>query len=485
MNVFLLSLGVILLIGDVVTTQTTKPHIVFIIADDLGWNDIGFHNPEIKSPNIDKLATEGLILNSSYVQPLCSPSRSAIMTGYYPFKMGLQHLVILPYQPVCVPLNITLLPEALRDLGYATHMVGKWHLGFCSWNCTPTYRGFDSFFGYYNADEDYYTHTVDDYLDLRDNKTPARNLNGTYSTNYFASLATDIINRHNKSQPLFLYLPFQAVHEPIEVPKRYEDLYPNIQNEGRRKFSGMVSALDEAVGNVTSALKQNGMLDDTLIFFTADNGGWIPYYGNNYPLRGGKFTIYEGGTRTVAFINGKRLQNSGTVYEGLMHAIDWMPTIVAAAGGIPDNSRDGMNLWSDLNNGSLSGRKEFVYNLDSHFPPLEGHAALRMGDYKMVEGYPGEFPDWYKPQQLPEDSPIKQDKFEKKPYPWYQYQLFNIKDDPTEHNDLSTKLPDILAKMKARLNEYKKQMVPPNFPILPDPKSDPALYNNTWSPGWC
>ncbi|XP_041378172.1 flavin-containing monooxygenase 5-like isoform X2 [Gigantopelta aegis] len=298
-----------------------------------GWNDIGFHNPEIKSPNIDKLATEGVILNSSYVQPLCSPSRSAIMTGYYPFKMGLQHWVIFPYQPVCVPLNITLLPEKLKELGYSTHMIGKWHLGFCSWKCTPTYRGFDSFFGYYNADEDYYSHTVDNYLDFHENKIPAWNYNGTYSTNLFASVATDIINRHNKSRPLFLYLPFQAVHEPIEVPKRYEDMYPNIQNEGRRKFSGMVSALDEAVGNVTSALKQNGMLDDTLIFFTADNGGWIPYYGNNYPLRGGKLTVYEGGTRAVAFINGRGLKKPGTVYDGMMHAIDWMPTIIAAAGG--------------------------------------------------------------------------------------------------------------------------------------------------------
>ncbi|XP_050416113.1 arylsulfatase B [Patella vulgata] len=467
-----------------------KPHIVFIVADDLGWNDVGYHNPSMITPNIDKLAREGVILNQSYVQPLCSPSRSSFMSGYYPFRTGLQHLVILAFQPVCLPLNITILPQELKNLGYATHMVGKWHLGFCKWECTPTYRGFDSYFGYYNAREFYYNHTLNmffpgDYLDYRDGKAVVKDQDGVYSTYAFAKRAESIISDHNASEPLFLYLPFQAVHEPIEVPVQYEQMYPNIQNEGRRKFCGMVSALDEAIGNVTLALKDKGIYNDTIILFTSDNGGWVPHHGNNYPLRGGKFTIYEGGTRGAAFIHGAGLQNTGRTYDGLIHAIDWLPTLVGAAGG-GINGRDGQNLWPSISTGRGEERSEFVYNLDDSLIAEEGHAAIRMGDYKLVEGYPGLYPGWYKPEtELPPLTQEQSAAMASENYNAYTYQLFNIKDDPTEHNDVSQKYPDIVEKLKARLDDYRKESVKPNYPFLPDTKSDPTNFNNVWSPGWC
>ncbi|XP_071094083.1 arylsulfatase B-like isoform X1 [Haliotis cracherodii] len=476
----LCTVWVIINLCDEVSAAGRLRHIVFIVADDLGWNDIGFHNPDMITPNIDKLATEGLILNHSYVQPLCSPSRSAFMSGYYPFKTGLQHLVILNYQPVCLPQNITILPQKLKELGYATHIVGKWHNGFCSWNCTPTYRGFDSFFGYYNAQEDYYTHVTGGFLDYRNNTSPEKTDNGTYSTFRFTDVATDIIQRHNKSRPLFLYLPFQAVHAPIEVPEKYEAMYPNIQTEDRRKFCGMVSALDEAVGNITKTLTDSGLMEDTLILFTADNGGWITEHGNNYPLRGGKFTVYEGGTRAVGFIHGSGLQKTGTVFDGMIHAVDWLPTLTAAAGGTPVSDRDGINLWPSLSTASPSPRTEVVYNYDSHVLPTEGHAAIRVGDYKLIDGYPGLYPDWYKPEQVTSELNITHIS------DWAnKYQLFNLKDDPTEHNDLSSSHPDIVKQLAARLAWYEKQAVPANFPALPDPKSNPELYGNVWSPGWC
>ncbi|XP_067685529.1 arylsulfatase B-like [Haliotis asinina] len=471
---------VVVSLCDGVAAAGSPRHIVFIVADDLGWNDVGLHNPDMITPNIDRLAREGVILNQSYVQPLCSPSRSAFMSGYYPFKTGLQHMVILNYQPVCLPLNITILPQKLKELGYATHIVGKWHNGFCSWNCTPTYRGFDSFFGYYNAQEDYYTHTTAGFLDYRNNTSPERTENGTYSTFRFTDVAIDIIQRHDKNQPLFLYLPFQAVHAPIEVPPQYEALYPNVKTEDRRKFCGMVSALDEAVGNITKTLTDSGLMDDTLILFTADNGGWITEHGNNYPLRGGKFTVYEGGTRAVAFLHGSGLENNGTVFDGLIHAVDWLPTLTAAAGGTPESDRDGFNLWPSLSTGSPSPRTEVVYNYDSHTLPTEGHAAIRVGDYKLIDGYPGLYTGWYKPEQVTSDLNLTNIK------DWAtKYQLFNLKDDPTEHNDLSTSHPDIVKQLAARLAWYEKQAVPPNYPLLPDPKSNPQLYGNVWSPGWC
>ncbi|XP_046355962.1 arylsulfatase B-like [Haliotis rufescens] len=471
---------VIINLCDDVSAAGRPRHIVFIVADDLGWNDIGFHNPDIITPNIDKLAREGLLLNHHYVQPLCSPSRAAFMSGYYPFKTGLQHEVILNNQPVCLPLNITTLPQKLKELGYATHMVGKWHNGFCSWNCTPTYRGFDSFFGYYNALEDYYTHVTGGFLDYRNNTSPVTTDNGTYSTLRFTDVATDIIERHNQSQPLFLYLAYQAVHEPIEVPAKYEAMYPNIKTENRRKFSGMVSALDEAVGNVTETLKQRGLMDDTLILFTADNGGAVDAYGNNYPLRGGKFTLYEGGTRAVGFMYGSGLQKTGTVFDGMIHAVDWLPTLTAAAGGTPVSDRDGINLWPSLSTASPSPRTEVVYNYDSHPQPMQGHAAIRVGDYKLIDGYPGLYPGWYKPEQVTSSLNTRFSRDSAN-----QYQLFNLKDDPNERNDLSNSRPDMVKKLAARLAWYEKQAVPPNFPETPNDLSNPALYGNVWSPGWC
>ncbi|XP_046571435.1 arylsulfatase B-like [Haliotis rubra] len=138
-----------------------KPNIVLILADDLGWNDIGYHNPDMKTPNIDRLATQGIKLNQSYTQSICTPTRSALMTGRYPFKTGMQHGVLFSTDNACLPTQHRLMSEDLRQHGYSTHLVGKWHLGFCKWACTPTYRGFDSFFGYYSGALDYYSKTCE------------------------------------------------------------------------------------------------------------------------------------------------------------------------------------------------------------------------------------------------------------------------------------------------------------------------------------
>lgn len=482
------------------------PHIVFIVVDDLGWNDIGFHNPDIISPNVDQMAKEGVILDQAYVQPLCSPSRTAFMTGYYPYRVGLQHLVIVPQQPVCAPRNVTFLPLEMKKLGYATHMVGKWHLGFCNWTCTPTYRGFDSFLGYYNAQEDYYARTFEYYYDFRDNKTLSVKQKGTYSTYVFQERVRQIIGAHDPQSPLFLYLPLQSVHEPLEVPEHYYNMYPNIDNEERRIFSGMVTAMDDVIGNLTWFLKSKGMYDDTLFVFTADNGGWIQFGGNNYPLRGGKFTIWEGGTRVVSFLHGAGLKTKGTRFDGLIHAVDWMPTLIAAAGGnIDDPDIDGMNLWPSLSSGSPSPRTEFIYNLDDMFPPVQGHAGIRQGDYKLLIGLPGLYSGWYFPNRTYVEEVRAGQKLlavlEDLPKPGASAEsllaevlelrgwddephLFNLKDDPTEHNNLADQMPQLVAKLKERMADYKKKYVPPNYPNH-DPNSNPQNYGGAWTPGWC
>ncbi|XP_060588766.1 arylsulfatase I-like [Ruditapes philippinarum] len=478
--------------------QKQPRHIVFIVADDLGWNDVGFHNPDMKTPNIDKLARQGVILNISYVQSVCTPSRHSFMTGVYPFKAGLQH-VITAEQPVCSPLSMQFFPEKLQKLGYSTHMIGKWHLGFCNLECTPTRRGFDSFLGYYNGKEDYYNKTTLNGIDFNDGikAIPADN---RYSAYVYAERAKHIISNHNETKPLFLYLPFQSVHEPIEVPKRFEDMYKHIVNDDRRKFSGMVSAMDEAIGNVTQALTDNGLIEDTLFIFTSDNGGWTDHGGNNYPLRGGKITIFEGGTRAAAFVSGSGIKKKGSTYEGIIHAVDWHPTILSAAGSSDDNideSIDGLDQWQAISHGTESARNEFVYNLDESLLSINGHAAIRVGDFKLISGYPGPYQGWYKPAQESKgkgsrDVSVQQNDYVTIGYKdldrlnstWSGDGLYNLKDDPTEHNDLSKELPDVVIKLKAKLDEYRKAYVKPNSPKNDD-KSNPKYHGGHWMPGWC
>ncbi|OWF53589.1 arylsulfatase B-like [Mizuhopecten yessoensis] len=481
-SVFSLVIGCLLFYLKFTEVHTKSPHIVFIVADDLGWNDVGFRNPYILTPNIDRLAREGVILDQAYVQPVCTPSRNAFMTGVYPFKAGLQHLVIKPEQAVCAPENLTFLPQKLQKLGYATHMIGKWHLGLCKWECTPTFRGFDSHYGYLTGREDYYIKKNGAGFDFRNNKETLNPGKGTYSTFQYSARARELMSKHNASQPFFLYLPFQSVHEPIMVPVEYENMYKHIQNKGRRQFSGMVTAMDDAIGNVTQALKDYDLYNDTLIIFTSDNGGWPSLYGNNFPLRGSKITIYEGGTRVTSFVHGAGLKKSGYTYDGMMHAVDWNPTILSAAGGEPDSGIDGISQWENLKSNGSSPRTEFIYNLDDLAPYQNGHAAIRMGDYKLVVGYPGLYPGWYPTPTNTNAVKIREVPFDGKEN--NKTQLFNLKDDPNEYYDLSEELPHVVEKLRSRMAEYHAQMVPANFP-KDSAAANPLNYNGYWSPGWC
>eukprot|EP00058_Branchiostoma_floridae_P019574 XP_002605064.1 hypothetical protein BRAFLDRAFT_124136 [Branchiostoma floridae] len=462
--------------------NATKPNILFIVADDLGWNDVGWHNPDVKTPVLDQLANEGVILNQCYVNYVCTPSRTAFMTGYFPYHVGSQHTVFFPQQAQGIPSKFPFLPEKLKQLGYATHMVGK------------------------------------------DDKDVVKTRSGQYGTYFFTDRVVDIVEKHPADTPLFMYLPYQNVHQPLQVPQRFEDMYASVQDENRRKLLGMVSALDEAVGNVTMAMKKAGLWDNTLVIFTTDNGGWISASGNNYPLRGGKVTLWEGGTRGVAFAHGKMLQKTGYTNNEMIHAVDWFPTILAAAGGTADEAIDGVSQLDTIMSGQPSPRTEFVYNIDDEFPTKQG--AIRVGDYKLIEGYAGKPDGWILPPNLtgsqldsgdpvigtwlfnlkvsgdpvigtwlfnlkagqrrprhrdlalqPESQPDSGD-------PVIGTWLFNLKDDPTEHHNLADSMPDKLREMQAKLAEYRKSLVPAIFPA-PDPKSNPDNWGGAWSPGWC
>ena len=298
----------------VVIVTNAKPNIIIILSDDLGNYDIGYQNEnEIHTPNINKYITEGQFLEYYYGQPSCSPTRGALLTAKYPLHHGLQTW-IHSGNPIAIPLDNVFLSQQLLNNNYSTHMVGKWHLGQYAWKYLPTFRGFESFYGYYGGGEQYYTHIAGCCFDFRDDvglncgdgcSRVATEAYGIYSAYLFTQRAIDIIEDHAENEkdkrPLFLYLAYQSVHSPAQVPQKYVTPYQKtITNAKRRTFAGMLSVMDEGIGNITDVLTKYGYLDNnTLIIFSSDNGGLIDIPQNNvhgigssnYPYRGGKQSL--------------------------------------------------------------------------------------------------------------------------------------------------------------------------------------------------
>ncbi|XP_071476447.1 arylsulfatase B-like [Diadema antillarum] len=510
---------------------SSPPNVVFILADDLGFNDVGYHGRDhmsaIRTPVLDALASEGVKLEKYYVQPICTPSRSQLLTGRYQIHTGLQHGVIRPPQPNALPLDEVTLPQKLKERGYATSMVGKWHLGFYKDAFLPTERGFDSFFGYLSGKEGYYTHnntfklggTVMKGYDLRANKSVVKHFRGHYSTHLFTEKAVHTIKHHDRSKPLFLYIAYQAVHEPLEVPQSYKIPYAHVESERRRTYAGMVSCMDEGIGNITKALRHSGLYNNTVIIFSTDNGGPTQCAANNWPLRGEKGTLWEGGVRGVGFVHSPLLPASvrGSSNHELIHISDWLPTIVAGlAGGSLNGTKplDGFNMWDTIRGVVPSPRKELLHNIDPlvvypYYPEDSEtdqdawsemwsnrlsaavprfqrfnssiRAALRVGDWKIQTGHGGS----WKPMPHPDSwtPPLESGLGIVNPIlrPGQHLWLFNITADPLEENDLSDNYPEVVAMMLDRLDQYYQDSVPVRYPPW-DPRANPALHGGAWGP---
>ncbi|XP_030006828.1 arylsulfatase B [Sphaeramia orbicularis] len=492
-----------------------QPHIVFILADDFGWYDVGFHGSEIRTPNLDKLSASGVRLDNYYVQPLCTPSRNQLMTGRYQIHTGMQHQIIWPCQPYCVPLDQKMLPQLMKEAGYATHMVGKWHLGMYKKDCLPTRRGFDTYFGYLTGSEDYFTHVrcvpisalnlTRCALDLRDGEEVATTYKGDYSTELFSQRATSIISKHTPTKPLFLYMALQAVHSPLQVPDRYLTPYSFIKDHHRQLYAGMVSAMDEAVGNITLALQQSGLWDNTVLIFSTDNGGQTLSGGSNWPLRGRKWSLWEGGVRGVGFVTSPLLKRPGTVSRELIHISDWLPTLVGLAGGSTNSTKplDGFNVWNAISKGHASPRLELLHNIDplyNDIAPCPGsekkltlaqvdsgdswtksgfnvsiHAAIRFSKWKLLTGYPG-CDIWFPRPGHNSSSETRTSDVD----PLKSVMLFDIENDPEERNEVSAQFPAVVEYLLDRLNHHQKSALPINFPN-DDPKCDPGP-KGAWGP---
>jgi len=315
-------------------------NIILIVADDLGWNDVGYHSNKIQTPTIDYLAMTGLRIEKSYCYSVCTPTRAAIVTGNCPHRYGLQG-VLWPWNYTGLDINAYLLSNFLKDNGYSTYLVGKWHLGNQK-HYQPHHRGYDYHFGLYNGMFDYWNHTYYNIHDLQENGKPVHP-NG-HSTDLFTNKAIEIIENHDTTKPMFLHLCYNAVHVPLQ-PGAFADYYSRIQpNKNRRDYCALVSQMDFGIGQILAKLASRKMLNDTLIWFLSDNGGWLPGGANNAPFRGEKATRYEGGIRNVNFINYGKL-NSGEIFQGSCHVIDIFPTIAALIGKPIPIQTDGINIF--------------------------------------------------------------------------------------------------------------------------------------------
>ena len=440
----------------------TRPNILFILADDLGSYDVGWRGSEIKTPNLDKLAFGGARLEQFYVQPLCSPTRAALLTGRYPMRHGLQVGVVRPWAQHGLPLEERTLAQALREAGYVTAIFGKWHLGHFKPEYLPTRRGFDRQYGCYNGAIDYFTHMRDGGFDWhRDDKVSR---DEGYSTFLIADDTARFIREHDGRKPFFIYLPFNAVHGPHQVPAKYREPYAHLRPPNRQTYAGMIAAMDEAVGRIVSALDARGWRTNTLIVFCSDNGGPNPgRLTSNGPLRAGKGTIYEGGVKVCAFVNWSGQIQSNTVVNAPLHIVDWYPTLLKLAGASLEQklALDGRDLWPTLTTGAPAPHDMILINAS----PRKG--AMRAGDWKLVlNGGAAE------PADGEEADPAVQ-----KGEPQLEgIELFNLVADPGETNNVAAQRPDKVRELRVRYDALARQQIPPK----PRPKAKGFVSPRIW-----
>ncbi len=428
------------------TAKSGAPNIVFLLIDDLGYADCGFNGgKEILTPNIDKLAHDGTILDSLYVQPVCSPTRTALMTGRYATHTGV-YTVVRPHATWGMPLGERTLANALKEAGYETAITGKWHLGEFERAYLPTSRGFDHQHGHYFGAIDYFTHTRDGshdwYHDDKELKEEG------YSTHLIAREACRLITTKDQGKPLFLYVPFNGIHAPHQVPDEYLKPYAQLKGE-RQKLAGMLAAVDEAIGQIIATLEKSGLRENTLVIFSTDNGGPKPC--DNTPLRGFKGSIWEGGVRGCGFVNWPGKIASGMHNKEPMHTIDWYPTLVNLAGGSLEQKMplDGKDVWPMLTQGAPSPHDTI---LCVHSPTS---AAVRMGDWKLMMN--GADQD---SENADEDAPKKKVKGNGAAK-GESVELYNLATDIGETTNLAAKEPERVAKMRAKLVEMLKGAVTP------------------------
>jgi arylsulfatase A len=444
------------------SVNETRPNIVFIYCDDLGYGDIGcFGARDIKTPNIDRMAAEGIKFTEFYsASPVCSPSRAALLTGRIPQRMGING-VFFPESYTGMPLQEITVANILKDEGYATGIVGKWHLGHME-KFLPLQRGFDEYFGIP------YSNDMESVVYLRGNDVVDFNVDQRYITKKYTEEAVDFIGRH-KNEPFFLYLAHNMPHVPIYASEDF------LGTSERGLYGDVIQEIDWSVGQVMKALEDNHLSDNTLLVFSSDNGPWLvmeDYGGSAGILREGKMFTFEGGQRVPTVAMWPTRIKSGQVYDDMAVMMDWFPTIANIVGAdIPDDRPyDGTDISNVLFGKGKRKGPDFLYYDGAE---LQGY---REGDWKVklaYEGFAG--------------APWKQ---AVAPHPIL---LINLKDDPGERNNLAANMPKKLEEMLHRMDSTKKVIgeLPPSLVLRTEEDNSHYEYlnkkhggKNYWEKKW-
>ncbi|OQV11793.1 Arylsulfatase J [Hypsibius exemplaris] len=514
-------------------TSTRRPNIVFILADDLGHADVGYSegSHQTPTPNIDKLAWTGVILNRHYVNPLCTPTRSALLTGKYSFHTGIQNAII-PGEPWGVPLNLKLLPQHLKDLNYSTFMLGKWHVGCHTRQYLPGARGFDYWFGFPEGFSGMFHYTAGwpgtnrTGRQLYENgvQVPAECTNNNYFPELMLDKFEQIVHNAERDRPFYVHfatpLPRANMEWDGATEKGVQHTMPQysarpavvaVSDEfpDRKRQLAQIQALDEQVRRITNALQNKGLLDNTIIVFAGDNGGsariaggnpWGINHASNWPLRQAKSTLFDGGIRTLAYVWSPIFKRpGGIVTDQLFSNTDWLPTLYEAAGGDPQalGGIDGVSHWQSLVSGSRQGpRQELPYLLNHagtqrvllYKEPTSGVLYKLLGTafpsntgWERTEGTTAA-----NPMTTPTLVSIRcnhQEGVEQTPcQPWLADCLFDLTNDPCETDNIAASHPEMVQLLTAKLAIHNATNVPSlhrNY----DPNSNPARFDG-WLTPW-
>ncbi len=428
-------------------TPSRPPNVVVLFADDLGYADLGCQGSDIiDTPNIDQLARNGIRCTNAYMTaPQCSPSRAGLLTGRYQQRFGYEHIAPAKTEGG-LPEDEIIIPAYLKEAGYHSGIIGKWHLGHLD-SQRPDRRGFDEFYGFLGGGHDYY--------ETREGEAPYFNksplVNGeeledldSYLTDKLAEEACDFIVR-NQDSPFFLHVAFNAPHTPLQGPERLADSFEEIDNPNRREYLKMVVALDEAVGRIVSTVEACGLAQDTLIIFTNDNGGVIHRNkargeASNVPLRDQKGSLHDGGIRVpwIWYLPGTLEPG---VYEAPITGVDILPTLLELASLESADNLDGVSLWQNLQDGTPPDR-DYLYWRFKFRGRIQG--AVRKGDWKYYRVSRGEGPTPYR--------------FVPGEY------LYNLRDDIGEQRNLAQKQPEIFSELRAAYEAWDAELMEPAWP---------------------
>ena len=436
-----------------------RPNVVVIVADDLGWADVGFHgNQIIDTPSLDRIAAEGAQLNRFYTTPICSPTRAALMTGRDPIRLGVAYSTIMPWQNNGIHPDETFLPELFLSAGYQTAMVGKWHLGHAQQSYHPNSRGFEHFYGHLHTEVGFYPPFAS--LGGKDFQRNGVSIDDQgYESYLLADEVSRYIRERDTEKPFFIYMPFIAPHTPLDAPEELQAKYADMADDrgksrskmadstrfmakvtgrtsARPMYAAVVDAMDQAIGRVLDTLDREGLADNTIVLFFSDNGGAVYAIGgaDNAPLRGGKGDTFEGGIRVVAAMRWPEKIPMGSRVDSIMSVMDVLPTLTSAAGIDADTQfrLDGRNMLPALIDGQTMPREKLLFFISE--TPFKNHVNVTAfnDEWKLIQRIETGF------------SSVDVTQF-----------LFNIAEDPHEHNNLAQQHPDIVADLADEISHWR------------------------------